>query len=55
MLIPIIWSVVVCLITGTAVYCNCRYANEYEAGFFICILAIGWAFVSLMLCLAAGM
>lgn len=56
MLIPMLWSAIVALLTGAAVYYNCTDdTNEYEVGFFIAIMAIGWAFTTMLLCLACGM
>ena len=51
MLIPMIWSAIVALTTGVAVYCNCIDSNENDAVFFTSILAIGWAFAAMLLCI----
>lgn len=55
MLIPILWTAIVSLITGVAVYYNCQEATDEAAVLFTAFIAIGFAFTAMLLCIAAGM
>ena len=55
MLIPMCWTIVVCLMTGVSVYFNCMDMTEEGAALFIAVLSIAFAFCALMLCLCCGM
>lgn len=56
MLIPILWSALVSLVTTIAVVEWFEEdKTEQQVCVFASILSIGWAFIALCLCLAAGM
>ena len=55
MLIPILWTAIVCMFTGVAVHYNCEGASDEVAVLFTMFVAIGFSFAALVLCLVAGM
>ena len=55
MLIPILWTAIVSLFTGVAVYYNCQDVSDETAVLFIAFIAIGFSFAAMLLLIVAGM